>query len=239
MADNLRAWFRWQGKEIVKRLERFKQYFAEASIGSTLDREIQAALDVTAAEGIDFISDGMLDGYVWGYADLNANVGLEDAFSLQHPDAVQWARDNAAVDVSKVNDTTKKHIRNLIEHGLDEGESYSSVARSIKSQFEEFAVGAPQQHISSRAEMVAVTEMGNAYEAGARRLVDEIEAAGITMEKRRGGPNDGVTSDECRADLQAGWIPADEAFPSGIMDGLHHPGCRHHTQYRVSRNEEE
>jgi hypothetical protein len=38
----------------------------------------------------------------------------------------------------------------------------------------QFAVGVPQEHIRSRAELVAVTEVGEAYEKGA-----SIVAAGL------------------------------------------------------------
>ena len=234
LEEQVAKWFRWQGRLVVGKLGRLKKYFTESTT-SDIDSMIDDALSVTVNDGKKFFSGGLLDGYTAGYADLENSLNLQKAFSLPHPEAVKWAEKHAAIDVADVNKATKKHIRNLIQYGLDEGESYSSVARSIKNQFEQFAVGSPLEHIASRAELVAVTEMGNAYEAGARTLIDEIQATGIDMEKRRGGPSDERTSDACLGDLDDGWIPADRAFSSGIMDGLEHPGCRHNTQYRVSR----
>jgi hypothetical protein len=239
MQKKMAALFRAQGVEVLKGFERFRRHFIEAGLESAIDAMLDDALSVNMPEMTKAFTAVATQGYEWGYADLANNLGLQDAFSLAHPDAVAWAEKRAAVRVSGVNDTTKKHIRNLITHGLEEGESYSSVARSIKNQFEQFAVGSPLEHIQSRAELVAVTEMGEAYEGGAATLSDELESYGIKQEKSRVGPNDDRTSDACRADLAAGWIPKEQPFPSGIMFGLEHPGCRHGTIYRVSREEGE
>jgi len=239
MQKKMAATFRAQGRAVLRDFVRFKRHFAEAALGASIESMIEGALKVTIPTMTKDFSATGLAGYEWGYADLASNLGMQDAFSLAHPDAVKWANKNAAMRVSNVNKTTKKGIRNLISYGLDNGESYGEVARSIKRQFTQFAVGSPLEHIQSRAELVAVTEMGEAYEAGAATLSDELEAHGIEQEKSRVGPNDGHTSDACIADLAAGWIPKSQAFPSGIMSGLEHPGCRHGTIYRVSRAGEE
>jgi len=235
LQKEMAALFRVQGKAVLKGLARFKKHFVEAGIDSALSSMIDDALSVTVPKMTKIDSAVVLQGYEWGYADLAENLALQDAFALPHPQAVAWADAHAADMVAGVNDTTKGQIKNLVSYGLDEGESYSEVARSIKNQFERFAVGSPLEHIQSRAELVAVTEMGNAYEAGGASLSDEMEAAGIEQEKSRVGPDDGHTSDACREDLAAGWIPKSEPFPSGIMFGLEHPGCRHGTIYRVLR----
>jgi len=239
LEKEFRAWFLWQGREVLKRLTSIEKFFVEASIDTALDSLIDAALEVTVGKGETFLASGAIDGYRWGYDDLNESLDLQAAFDLPHPEAVKWADKNAAKNIAGVNNTTKKHIKNLVVNGLEEGESYSSVARAIKNQFKQFAVGSPLGHIESRAELIAVTEMGNAYEAGGAQLIGELKDVGLKMEKSRGGPNDGVTSNACLGDLADGWIPEDQAFSSGIMDGLEHPGCRHHTQYRVERSDEE
>ena len=239
MQKKMAATFRAQGRAVLSGFTRFKRHFAEAAIDTSIESMIEGALKVTVPAMVKDFSATGLAGYEWGYADLANNLGMQDAFSLAHPDAVKWADKRAALRVAGVNDTTKGQIRNLIVHGLENGESYGSVQRSIKRQFTQFAVGSPLEHIQSRAELVAVTEMGEAYEAGAATLSDELEAHGIEQEKSRVGPNDGHTSDACIADLAAGWIKKSEAFPSGIMSGLEHPGCRHGTIYRVARGDDE
>jgi len=238
MQKKMAATFRAQGRAVLRDFVRFKRHFAEAALDTSIESMIESALKVTIPAMVKDFSATGLAGYEWGYADLANNMGMQDAFSLAHPDAVKWADKRAALRVAGVNNTTKNDIRSLIVHGLENGESYGSVQRSIKRQFTQFAVGSPLEHIQSRAELVAVTEMGEAYEAGAATLSDELEAHGIEQEKSRVGPNDGHTSDACIADLAVGWIRKGDAFPSGIMSGLEHPGCRHGTIYRVSREGE-
>ena len=235
MQKKMAATFRAQGRAVLRDFVRFKRHFAEAAIDTSIESMIESALKVTIPAMVKDFSATGLAGYEWGYADLANNMGMQDAFSLAHPDAVKWADKRAALRVAGVNNTTKNDIRSLIVHGLENGESYGSVQRSIKRQFTQFAVGSPLEHIQSRAELVAVTEMGEAYEAGAATLSDELEAHGIEQEKSRVGPNDDRTSDACAADLAAGWIAKSEPFPSGISYGLEHPGCRHGTIYRVAR----
>lgn len=229
------ATFRAQGRAVLRAFTQFKRHFVESSLDTSIESILETALKVTVPQMVKDFTGAAVAGYEWGYGDLARSMELQDAFSLAHPEAVQWAEARSAARVAGVNATTKKSIRDLIVHGLENGESYGSVQRSIKRQFEEFAVRSPLAHIQSRAELVAVTEMGEAYEAGAARLSGELTDAGIDQEKKRAGPNDGHTSEACKSDLAAGWIPKAQAFPSGIMSGLEHPGCRHTTLYRVAR----
>ena len=225
------AWFKWQGREVVKRLPRLKKYFAESE-ASDIDKMIDDALNVTVNNGEKFFSDGLLNGYTTGYADLENSLELQKAFSLPHPDAVAWAEKNAALDVADVTKTTKKHIKNLIVHGLEEGESYDSVARAIRNQFS--GPGKPNFSVH-RARLIAVTENAKAYEEGGRTLVNEIQATGIDMEKSWHTVGDNNVSDGCQDNAADGWISANDEFSSGDQMPPRFPSCRCNTHYRVSR----
>jgi len=89
--------------------------------------------------------------------------------------------------------------------------------------------------LNNRAELVAVTEVGNAYEEGSRIMANRLNLAGLQIEKRWAGPNDDRTSKNCQDNLAAGWIPLADAFPSGAQQPLDHPGCRHTALYRRIR----
>ncbi|GAG39263.1 unnamed protein product, partial [marine sediment metagenome] len=102
-------------------------------------------------------------------------------------------------------------------------------------RFGEFAIGKPQQHIASRAHLVAVTENAMAYEHGQRTLVDEIQGVGIDMEKSWATVGDADVSAGCQANQDAQWIRADAAFPSGDQGPPRFPGCRCSSRYRVVR----
>ena len=167
-----------------------------------------------------------------------ANAGMGVAFDLRHPYAERYLWEHGAVNVSNINKTTEDYIRTVVAHGAEEGWSYDRVARAISDRFEEFAVGKPQQHIDSRAHLVAVTEVGMAYEAGNRTVANSLSEMGLQMEKSwlTAGDNR-VCSEECELNQNAapensGWIPIDEPFPSGHQQPLAHPACRCAALYR-------
>jgi uncharacterized protein YoaH (UPF0181 family) len=168
----------------------------------------------------------MFDGLTLGYTTQAAEFGIEQSFKIEAKRATAWARANAAGKVTAIDDTTRESIQGAITRGIESGESYGAVARDIRDRFDGFT--------TQRAQLVAVQENAMAYEAGTRTLVDDIQAAGIKMEKMLDGPDDELTSDLCREDMAAGWIPADEPFPSGEMSAPIHVGCRHSTAYRVA-----
>jgi hypothetical protein len=87
-------------------------------------------------------------------------------------------------------------------------------------------MGMPQQHIDSRAHLVAVTETGNAYAEGQLEVAQELAAAGIEMEKAWITVGDDRVTEGCRENEAAGWIGLDDPFPSGHQRPLRFPGCR-------------
>ena len=74
--------------------------------------------------------------------------------------------------------------------------------------------------------LVAVTEVGNAYEAGTAGTIRQLEQTGLAMEKSWLTVGDDRVDDECAGNEAAGWIPATAAFPSGHDRPLAHPACR-------------
>lgn len=154
-------------------------------------------------------------------------------FDLANPLAVRYVAEHGAKLVSKVNDTTRDYLRTVIQKGVDEGWSYDRIASAITDRYEEFAVGRPQQHIDSRAHMIAVTETGNAYEAGNRVVAESLGGYGLDMEKSwLTAQDDRVCSDECQVNEAQGWIPMPEPFASGHQQPLAHPACRCAALYR-------
>lgn len=172
-----------------------------------IDQAVEMALSLGAAEMI-----GSLD------------VGI--SFNLSSPAAVRYLENYGARLVAGVNDTSKDIIQKLITQAVEEGWSYDRTAQALIEQFEEFAVGRPQEHIDSRAHLIAVTETGNAYAEGRLQAAQELKAAGLDMEKAWDTVGDDKVSDGCRANAAAGWIELDAPFPSGHQRPLRFPGCR-------------
>jgi hypothetical protein len=63
-------------------------------------------------------------------------------------------------------------------------------------------------------------------------MADRLVQAGLEMEKKWEGARDSRTSKACLSNMDIGWIPIAQAFPSGAMQPLNHPGCRHTALYR-------
>ena len=172
---------------------------------------------------------GLFDGLADGYGTMAEELGIEASFKLGSRQAMEWATKNAAARVTSINDTTRTEIRDLIARGVKEGRDYGSVAREIRDTFDGFT--------RQRAEMVAVTENANSYENGARSCIADIEAVGITMEKSWSTVG-GDECDICAENESAGWIPIDEAFPSGDQTPPNHPNCRCACLYQVAGGSE-
>lgn len=155
------------------------------------------------------------------------------SFDLANPLAVRYVAEHGAEMVTRINDTTRDYLRTVIQRGVDEGWSYDRIAKAITERYSEFAVGRPQQHIDSRAHMIAVTETGNAYEAGNRIVAESLGGYGLDMEKSwLTAQDDRVCSDECQINEAQGWIPMQEPFASGDQQPLAHPSCRCSALYR-------
>ena len=69
-------------------------------------------------------------------------------------------------------------------------------------------------------------ETGNAYEEATLIQSQSLQSAGLPMEKYWLTSHDDRVSDGCMENEDVGWIPLDDAFPSGDMRPLRFPGCR-------------
>jgi hypothetical protein len=216
-----------QGKAAVQALSayrnEFREVFGDAEIerilaevfGSTenqLERIIRAGIGVAIAAGFDATQP---------YA---AQFGV--SFDRQDPRA-QWYLDRAAAArVSRINETTRLALRRTIIDGFANNESYSTIAKRIREQFDGFAGAKPQQHIRDRAELVAVTEIGEAFEESKLIGSRQMQANGLPMEKRWITVGDDRVSDGCQRNQAQGWIRLADNFDSGHERPLRFPGCR-------------
>lgn len=169
-----------------------------------------------------------------GAASLATDIGGGAiSFSVKHPDAVRYLAENGANRVSAINATTRRFIRAEVRKGVAEGTSYETVARRIIARYAEFGAPSPLRHIRSRAELVAVTEMGDAYTFGTMTTARGSARLGIRMEKHWLTVGDERVDDAiCRTNEASGWIPLEEPFPSGHDAPTGHPGCRCDVQTR-------
>lgn len=199
------------------------------SPGDVLPPDWEAIFRVIADDPVLFvmplqqaIEAALLRGAGHAMADFN----VAGAFDLGNPRAAAYLEMHAAQSVTAINEVTRQEMRAVITAGVEERQSYDQIAKTIRERFEGFSTPKPQQHIRSRAHLVAVTESGNAYEEGNRAVADDLAAAGIEMEKSWLTVGDDRVSDGCADNEGAGWIPVGDTFPSGDDGPLRFPGCR-------------
>lgn len=181
---------------------------------------------------VDPIQDAAGRAMLAGARSLIAELAVDATFDLRNPRAVAYLEAHGAELVRGINDTTRDSMRVLLRQATDEGWGYDRTASAIRDRFDGFAGKKPQAHIEDRATLVAVTEAGNAYEAGNSAVVAGLRDAGLAMQKAWQTVGDNRVSDGCRENQRAGWIAFDEAFPSGDMQPLRFPGCRCTALYR-------
>jgi len=257
----MRRAFRAQGDKVVQKMRQSKRYFAEGNAQGERNAqggchppqregELREGLPpdqvnmiwATAALETLKLFSGPIDAAVakalkLGGMAMIAEMGMKIAFDLKNPRAVNYLRDYGAKLITKINETTRETLQTLIAQGTEEGWSYKRTAGEIISRFEEMAVGKPQEHIDSRAHLIAITETGNAYEEGNRIVAKDLQDAGIEQEKFWSTVGDDRVSEGCQENEAAGWIGIDEEFPSGDQRPLRFPGCRCLALYRMKEGE--
>jgi hypothetical protein len=159
------------------------------------------------------VQAALRSGFINAVGDFKASI----AFDLKNPRAVAYVKAHGADLVSGLNDTTRERMRSLIETAIEDGKSYGKLATEIRQSFEDMS--------RNRAELIAVTEAGNGYEAGNLQAAQGLKDEGLVVQKAWILADDHPGEDECDENADAGWIDVEDAFPSGDDTPLAHPNC--------------
>ncbi|MCH7945460.1 MAG: hypothetical protein IIC73_05515 [Armatimonadetes bacterium] len=225
--------FRTQGRAFMAKLDR-KAGLQEAA-GDILPPDWEAIFDAAASDTAIFtkpIQAGIESALLNGGTHAISDFAVEGSFDLANPRAVAYLENHAADAVTAINETTRSELRTIITNGVDKGKSYDAIAREIRERFDGFSTPSPLKHIRSRAHLVAVTEVGDAYEAGNRAVIDGLVDDGLTMQKSWSTTGDSRVDPICDGNEGEGWIPVEDTFSSGDGEPLAHPGCRCGNLYR-------
>jgi len=237
-----------QKRLLIKYMDAVReQVFIEEAIKSVdATRLASMAMDRAIIEPADILTDPLRallqSAYGEGYrvatkSTIGSSIGETaegQVFALlPNPRAEAWAKQHAAELVANVNATTRKQINKLVTQAVSEGWSYNTLAKAIKTKFNEFAIPMPQQHIADRATLVAVTETAYAYEQGSKELYDYLADSGVQLMKRWIAAGDERRCDKCGANFQQGYIKYEEPFQSGHDMAPAHPACRCTVSSRV------
>ncbi len=224
--------FALQGRIFLLGMRRYKSRFLESLSSDDLDRIMGSVEATTGDEMSKAIQEAGEQAITAAAQERMSQIGVEIAFDLKNPRAVEYLTKNAALKVTQINDTTRARIAMILHQGVDEGWSYNKTAKAIKDRFTEFSIGKPQLHIQSRAHLVAITESAEAYEAGNKMVIDEMVKVGLVMEKSWLTRGDDRVSDGCLQNQADGWIGEDRAHSSGHQYPPRFPGCRCDELYR-------
>jgi hypothetical protein len=221
--------FRAQGRAFVRELGAVRSTYPiqEAARWGDWLAKFEAAVNKTVQFFVGPIEAATTTAILLGARVVLNSIRADIGFDIENPRAVAWLAENPAAErVTMITETTREYIRGVVDRAVEEGANYNEMARRITERYEEMAVGKPQLHIDSRAHLIAVTEVGEAYSAGNLMAGQTLEDAGLPMEKAWDTTGDGRVSDGCAANAAAGWLPLANAFPSGHQRPLRFPGCR-------------
>lgn len=157
-------------------------------------------------------------------------------FNVAHPAAYGYLADNAAELVAGINKSTRDDLRTIITNGARLGQSYDKIAAQITKKYAQFSTPQPQLHIRSRAHLIAVNELGKAYEAGGRMQVDRMAGNGLLMEKEWMTVSDSRVDWKCGMFQDMGFIPHDKLW-DGIEYPPAHPACRCTVKYQRKKDQ--
>lgn len=240
----LRKAFKEQGRKFVRAFSKFKSRFGEAAVVSSPfgdDKQIDLQEAVVPTEWMFVfhlvaqqtrgsfekpIEAAVQASMAQGANNQVADLGMNMRFDLKNPRAVRYLDQYGARQVTDINDTTRNYLQTIIKQATDEGWSYDRTAEAIIDRYQEFAIGKPQEHVDSRAHLIAITETGNAYAEGNLIVAQDLQDAGVTMEKAWSTVGDSKVTEECKANENQGFIPLMQEFQSGHQRPLRFPGCR-------------
>ena len=210
LAVRLRLAFRKQQAALLIHLETIKPLFPsnESLREAVTPQDWGGAFDMAALETLQAFS-GPLSEYIQlalmaGSRQMLAAGGFDLSFELPFPEAVQYANTRAAELVSQINATTRADVNRLVTQAVDQGQSYTQLAKSLRDKYTQFHTPRPQLHIRDRAEGIAVHEIGDAYEAGNMQTASTLKDAGLVMQKSALTVGDSRVDPECQANQDQG-----------------------------------
>lgn len=227
-----RAW-REQRADFLREFRKLRNTFEEARRRGPSQAQINAAWNRAAKRGdqrmaraIDRNDRKAVErGGRSGMKDLQVGPAMGISFDLDHPDAVKWLKQRGVKNVKGISRTSRNRIRSLVVQMAEEGKSYGEIGRAIEDLVDSWAkrgTGA----IASRGELIAVTEVGNAYEAGRALVAEDFRKAGLDIDKMWLTAGDERVCTICEPAEADGVIPYQQEFSNGLDMPLGHPGCR-------------
>ena len=228
LAADMRRAFRAQRRELLRRLDSARpRGFVEAArpeedwIQLMLPRIFPVAFDEAALATLELFTrpldaamrQALAEGSRVAIADLHAEI----SFDLTNTRARTFLDGRAQRQLEFINGTTKRNLSAIIADGVRAAKSYTAIAKEIRAYYPETAKKLNYRHIPDRATGIAVYELGAAFEQGNYDIASEMQSAGLTMEHAWLTVGDERVRPEHVGNEAAGWLPLNQAFPTGHM----------------------
>lgn len=153
------------------------------------------------------------------------DIRIEGTFNVDALDALRYANEFAGARITGIDDYTKRRINNLVTQALEKWWWYNKLATELKKDF---------AFSRYRATLIASQEIGQAYIVWKNTQFEAYtKRFNQTGWKQWISHRDDKTTEGCLENDDAGWIPFDEAFPSGHMHPTRFPWCRCNIVYRL------
>jgi len=203
----------------------------EDAISNQFDAIFDDATQATSVDMLDALTQSYKNTLLLGSVNQLSETGIKISFKLDNPRAAAYIQQYGSDQITGIDDFTKQDIRNLLRAGIENGESYTTIASAIRTRFRQYAEGS-DKNTRSRSRLIAVTELGNGYAAGSHASMQAVQDSGVQMEKHWLTVGDLRVSDGCKNNQAQNWIPLNQAHLSGDMHPLRFPGCRCVEQYQ-------
>lgn len=224
--------FAQQGKLYISEFSKYQKELKEAITQDDMDAlfddtnvsvKMGNAIESAVEIGLTLGADNLLTQFE------SLAFDADVVFNLKNPRAVEYLKNYGVDRVSQIDDTSREILRKLLVDGIENGMSYSRMVTLLRAQFGEWS--------TKRAKLIAVTEMGNAYQRGNLIVGQDLAAAGLKMEKSWLTRGDDLVDPHCSANAAQGWIDVNKEHSSGAMTPLDHPRCRCVELYRRKPND--
>jgi hypothetical protein len=231
-------------KSFMKGFKKLRPLFQESLVieapaPNDLDAILDEAFEASDPSMTKALMVGIESTIVIAGTNVLASLALGGVYDVAvEPAVIAYIAEKAAELVVQINETTKKEMKLLLIRAANEGWSYQRTAQEIESRVERWGIIGPPlrpalRELQTRAQLIAVTEIGNAYEAGSAFMADGLAANGFVLNKRWLTAGDKRVDPHCKANAREGWIPYGQAHDSGAMHPLDHPSCRCTELYKV------
>ena len=217
-ATLMARFFRAQSKALIKEIgPHLKQVAHGLREDSTSTSMISHALPdgsllpivITAGMSVDY-SAALTAAITAGYTTLAEDLGSTG--NIGSDVMGSYLRDHSLEKLTgDISSTSVDRLRTALADAYESGADYAGLVQVIRDQFAEFS--------DFRAQMIAQTEMNDAYNEGRKQL-----GLDLGFNQKSWNP-DGAACELCMGNVADGWIGIEEEFSSGDDAPTAHPNC--------------